>query len=94
MINAIKIAGVTYPIEYTTQMDIENAMAYIDFSNQIIKIDANYPIEMQKSSLLHEVIHGVSYGYNVGLSEDQVEKLARGLYATLKDNPNYYITEG
>ena len=94
MITQVKIAGVTYPIEYTKQMDVENAIAYIDFNNQIIKIDANYTIEMQKAALLHEVIHGVSYGYNVGLSEEQVEKLARGLYATLKDNPNYYITEG
>lgn len=94
MITTIKIAGVTYPIDYTTKMDIENAIAYIDFNKQIIKIDANYPIEMQKSALLHEVIHGVSYSYNVGLSEDEVEKLARGLYATFKDNPNYYITEG
>ena len=94
MITEVRIAGVTYPIEYTTQMDIENAIAYIDFNKQIIKIDANYPPEIQKSALLHEVIHGVSYGYNIGLSEDQVEKLARGLYATLKDNPSYYITEG
>lgn len=94
MIREIRIAGVTYAIEYVYRMDVENAIAYIDFNKQIIKIDARYPPEIQKVSLLHEIIHGVSYGYNVGLSEDQVEKLSRGLYATMKDNLNYVITEG
>ena len=94
MIRTIKIAGTVYPIQYTDKMDIEGAIAYIDFNKQIIVIDNNYPDEMKKLALLHEIIHGVNYAYNAGLEEAEVDKLSRGLYATLKDNIEYGILQG
>ena len=94
MITTIRIAGVDYSITYTPKPELENVLAFIDFGRNIIQVNSNYPKETQQLSLLHEIVHGVNYAYNVGMTEEQVEAFSRGYYAMTKDNPNYTIIEG
>ena len=52
------------------------------------KIVLNKTICKQKleQTFLHEIIHIISLDYELELEEDEVTRLANGLYAFLKDN--------
>lgn len=87
----IRIAGVDYLITYTKTPELENVLAFIDFNRNIIQVNSNFPEETQQQSLLHEIVHGISYAYGVDLTEEQVSTFSSGLYAVAKDNPEYTI---
>ena len=93
MINSVRVAGTIYDIKLDPELNNQGLLGEANFNTQIISINSLYPKEQQEATLLHEVIHVVNYTYNAGLDEDQVEKLARGLYATIRENPDYKIRE-
>jgi len=53
---------------------------------QYTKDSYKISLPVQKSIVLHEVIHYIDYFLNLGLRERQVELLASGLYQFLSDN--------
>ena len=93
MIETIKVAGTPYVIKYTPDIDKDGLLGLANFNTREIFINNLYPKEQQEETLLHEIIHVVNYAYNVGLDEDAVDKLARGMYATIRENPSYKIRE-
>ena len=84
--NGIRILGKPYSVSF---MHIQGAIGECDDFAQTIKIDPKVPHELQKDTLLHEVIHAIDYAVKTKLSEDQVSALASGLYAVFNDNPNF-----
>jgi len=50
--------------------------------NEII-VSANYTEDLQKSTLLHELIHIVSQANDIDLSEKEVLALEAGLYSVI-----------
>lgn len=91
MLNEIKVAGIVYPIENRTGNDLTGLLGYTDLNNAKIVISSQYPVNMQHQTLLHEILHAISYAYGADLTEQQVDSLAKGLYATIRDNPQYTI---
>jgi hypothetical protein len=57
--------------------------------NQRIQIKANQAPGQLRDTLLHEVLHAVSYELYLELEERQVHILANGLLDTLRRNPKF-----
>ena len=53
-----------------------------------IQIEHTLPVERKREILLHEIIHGIEYVFDLELSERQVDKLARGLYGSFASDSN------
>ena len=64
----------------------------INFNNCEINISTLYSDDIQKCTLIHEIIHGIDDIYMLDLKEEQVEQLAKGLYAFIKDNSDMFKT--
>jgi hypothetical protein len=60
-----------------------------DTSKQEIYVRDGQPLETEQDTVLHEVIHSVEETLDMGLTEDQVTKLATVLLAVVKDNPSF-----
>lgn len=58
----------------------------IDYNAKTITLcDANSS-DQDECTLIHEVLHGISEMYGLGMEEDLVERLANALYTVMKDN--------
>lgn len=60
-----------------------------DFEATKILINNSYCQEMKEQTLMHELVHICDSRMNP-LTEEQIDNLARRLYAVLKDNPNLF----
>lgn len=59
-----------------------------------ITISKIYSEDQQKCTFLHECIHGIDELFEIGLEEEQVRKLSKGIYQFIKDNPHLFVKEG
>lgn len=59
----------------------------MDSKTQVIRIDEGLSDEQQRATLLHEALHCMDDVYSIGLTEEQVVRLATGFYMLLLDNP-------
>lgn len=87
----VKIGWKTYTVEVVPsdkELVIENDVCYghIDYDHALIRIAGKYPAAQQKATLLHEIVHGVVDLQNLDLNEDEVTRLANGLYGVFVDN--------
>lgn len=62
----------------------ESLRGRITYLTRIIELEANSP--RIAPSLLHECIHAVDNNANLDLTEEQVKRLAHGIYAIIVDN--------
>ena len=62
----------------------ETYLGAFDWWNSTIELRGDVPPERLKICLLHEMLHGISEGMK--LTEEQVDRLAWGLYDTLTRN--------
>lgn len=94
--NSLDILGKHYQIEWVDELD--DALGITYSSKQLIKMVKDLPVDTERETLLHEVIHAVEDGMGLNLTEAQVHGLACGLYAVLKNNATtikkYYGTIG
>lgn len=58
-----------------------------DSERRHIRLNGDIGGDLERETLLHEVVHAVSLAMDAELNERQVKVMARGLYSTLKDNP-------
>lgn len=65
----------------------------IDYAGQVIRLDERYSAEQKKSTLIHEIVHGLDDMYQIGLSEKKVSKLGVAFYQMIKDNPELFGEE-
>jgi hypothetical protein len=91
MLKKIKIFNKIYEIQYLKEdFKDENdttLLGQIDKFTNIIKIDAKQPKEEQVSTLLHEILHGITYSLPIELAEKEVICLECALMTLFKDNP-------
>lgn len=59
------------------------------FDLQKIWVDRTSAKGRQQEVLLHEVIHVVDFAAQLGLTEAQTHALANGLFAVMRDNPEF-----
>jgi hypothetical protein len=46
--------------------------------------------DMEQCAFIHECVHGIDDVAETNLTEEQVEKFSKGLYALIKDNPEIF----
>ncbi len=80
------------PHEYEVLFDHEIRLdddhsGQISYRKQYIKIDPCQKAQSQREViLLHEVLHGIAYVFNVSMSDEDVDRMSNGLTMFLKDN--------
>lgn len=83
----IKIGYKVYRIEECEpKLTIEDYYGTIEYNDEKIYLRNSNSEEQNEQTLLHEVLHGVSEFYLLGMDEKQVTLLANALFTVLKDN--------
>jgi hypothetical protein len=59
------------------------------YEQQRIAIQEGMALESDQDTLFHEYIHALEEALDIGLRESQVKRLATGMLADLKANPNF-----
>ena len=86
--DTVQILGMTYPVRTEpNEHFVNNANGKIDGDAQYILIADALGPDKDRETLLHEVIHGISFAMCSDLTEHQVRSMANGLYAVLRNNP-------
>ena len=77
----VKIGYKDYAVEIVPQLDDGTNELYGECAYDIekIRLCARYPVNQQKCTLIHELIHALDDMYHVGLSEKQTIRLGKGL---------------
>jgi hypothetical protein len=83
---SIKILGYDYKIEYL-ENDSMKAFGRFNAEKQSILIGNDLPIDLQKSSLIHEIIEALNFYLELELPHNKITSLEAGLYQVFKDNP-------
>ena len=78
-----------------TDVVSENKVCYgsIDYNKGVINLSTLHSIDQQQCTFIHESLHGIDEIAETELSEDQVRKLAKGIYQMIKDNPEVFVLE-
>jgi hypothetical protein len=84
----IKILGKPFQIQWLKEGLDADLVGECDTDNQVIRVREGQPLETEQDTLLHELLHAVDEAVDSKLKESQVKRLATGLLAVLKENPN------
>jgi len=73
----------------------DNAVCYgnIEYDKDNINLSLNYSKDLINCTFIHECLHGIDNIEETELTEDQIRKIAKGLYSFVRDNPKIF-TEG
>jgi len=82
----IKIAGVTYTIEFLGNDAMGGNIGLADFDNQRIMINDGATEQTKQIAIVHEILHILDKAYNLKLTEEQVKYTAHAILALYKDN--------
>lgn len=89
----VRVIGVNWLIQVVDIADhhvnSDEGRGYVDANNRTIYLDKN---KSQPEDVWHELIHALEYAFNLALKEHQVQAIARGQLAILRDNP--WLAEG
>jgi len=75
------ILGKKYTISYVKSNDINGSFGAAKRSDALIRINSEVSQEQQEETLLHEVMHIVDEELLLDLKEDQIHRLAVGVYS-------------
>lgn len=95
MISEVKIGGIRHKIVTVSDLhSVDDKGLKVSFYGQIeyktglIKLESDACLDQQKSTLIHEIMHGVlSQAGQEDHDEKQLVILGYGLYQVLRDNP-------
>lgn len=84
----VVVGGYTYPVKMVEVVNrsYPERIGEINSMKQEILIDKNLTTEQKESVFLHEVLHAIVWMMCIGLEENQIMQLERGLYMVLKEN--------
>lgn len=87
----IKIGYKDYQIKYLDPKQVlfddgTELISKIEYNDNIIYLSNRYSNDTSNEGLVHEVIHGIDDMYGIGLTEEQITGLGKGIYTALKDN--------
>lgn len=90
MISRLKILGKSYTVEQDPDLMVtEEEAGHIHVFKQLIKVAPNQHPEQLREVVLHEVIHALEGELGIELEERDVQALSAGMFAVLKDNPEF-----
>lgn len=82
------ILGKQYRVDYVKSNDISGMFGSAKRSDALIRINSEISQEQQEETLLHEVIHIVDEELKLDMTEDQIHRLAVGLYSAGYKKPS------
>lgn len=91
--SSLNIVGLTYDVKWQAMDDIGgDKLGWCDFTSLTIYVADNQPRSAMCNTFLHEVIHAINYGMGItsGKEEQLTNRLANGLCAVWKDNPDAF----
>jgi ferredoxin len=62
----------------------------IEYDKGNINISTLHSEDQQKCIFIHECLHGIDDVFEIGLDEAQVRKIAKGICAFIRDNPDLF----
>lgn len=91
----IKIGYKVYMIESAKpNLSVEDYYGTINYGEEKIYLRDSNSEEQNVQTLIHEVLHGISEFYLLGMEEKEVALLSNALYTVLKDNNLKIIQNG
>lgn len=85
----LRVLGYDYEVRGVTSADAPREDGTSDLGRALIRVDVERAPDHVRQVALHEILHAVDDATDTGLRETQVMRLARGLYAVCRDNPDY-----
>lgn len=91
----VRIIGKLHKIDYlpADHRDLKDGddalVGRIDHDAQRVMIAQGQTLVSEQDTLLHEVLHGVEWAMDLEVPETVIHRLATGLLAVLKDNPDF-----
>jgi hypothetical protein len=93
MISKVKIDGVTYNVEVTSETIVvggRECKGSIDYNKSTIKIADFVGVSQAKVTLAHEIMHGMIYERGLSLKESSdetiVDELGKAFLQVVRDN--------
>jgi hypothetical protein len=84
----INIMGVDYRLELVKDCGkMNDNMGTWEAKTGMIQLLDGMPKDVQASTVLHEIIHALSFHMSLDLDEKQTKGLESGLFQVLKSNP-------
>ena len=87
---SVRILGKYYKIEPLPEHAIDGEFGACNYAFQLIEFNQKLALDEQKDTILHEMIHVLDHGMQLGLKEEQVHAIATGVYALIKDNKEFF----
>lgn len=88
-----KVLYKEYTVEEHENLHNEGGDLYgkIHYLTERILLNVDASEEQKKATLMHELTHAMDEMYDIGLKEEQVEKLGNALYMLQKENPELFV---
>lgn len=92
----IKIGGTKYAVKPVHKLvgDVGLLHGLIDYIDCTISLNEDQDWQVSCETVIHEILHGIIYHYNVHIDNDKeeevVDAMAKGLYQVLEDNWDLY----
>lgn len=86
----LKVLGLNYKVLYASLEEVgQDKLGWCDTTGLMIYIVADQPKSALANTFIHEVIHAINYsmGISSGDEENLTNRLANGLTAFFKENP-------
>lgn len=91
-VNAVK--DLETDIEVNGKTEYRELHGSANFVEQYININTNLSQTQAECTFIHELLHIIDDYMRIGLEEEQIDAMANGLYAVLKENTNLYKKNG
>lgn len=87
----LKIGGFTYTVKLQSHLSRDSSALGKSCGNQQeIMLDDGLTDQLAQSTFVHEVLHQLSFVYDLKLDEDAVLRLEAAIFAFIRDNPDIY----
>ena len=87
---SVRILGKTYKVQPLPEHTMDGEFGACNYAYQLIEYNQKLAPDELKDTLLHEMVHIIDHGMQLGFKEEQVHAVATGLYAIIKDNKEFF----
>lgn len=89
-IKSILIAGIDYKVSFKENLARDNGtVGTFCGNNTEIRIDSGIPEQRKEKTLLHEILEGINYEYDLDLEHRKISVLETAIFTMLKDNKKF-----
>jgi len=83
----VKICGLDYNVNLTDDLYKKGTVGGHNVNELTISLQKGVSQQFLEQTFVHECLHAIDYHYNNdGLKEEEVDRLANGIYQFLNDN--------